>query len=235
MTESRSRARIQKLNAQMNIKVFIQARMSSSRFPGKVLAPVNGKPMILRVIECVKREFNENSIIVTTSNEISDDPLVLYVQSCGVKVFRGSLENVFGRFQACLQENPCDWYFRISADSPILNSKILKIMTSYIDESLDLITNVQKRTFPHGHSVELMNAKAFSTIDSNRLSDEDREHVTKFYYANANEFRILNLENTDPNYAKLNFVVDTFDDLRRVEDMETKINYDFLPQVKVTE
>jgi spore coat polysaccharide biosynthesis protein SpsF (cytidylyltransferase family) len=58
--------------------------------------------------------------------------------------------------------------------------------------------------------------------------------VTKFYYANASEFRILNLENTDPNYAKLNFVVDTLEDLRRVEEMEIKFQYDFLPQVKVT-
>lgn len=235
MTESRSRARIQKLNAQMNIKVFIQARMSSSRFPGKVLAPVNGKPMILRVIECVRREFNENSIIVTTSNEISDDPLALYVRSIGIKVFRGSLENVFGRFQACLQENSCDWFFRISADSPLLNSKILKIMTLYVNENLDLITNVQKRTFPHGHSVELLNAKSFSKIDSNRLTNSDREHVTKFYYAHADEYKILNLENIDAGYSKLNFVVDTFGDLQRVEKMESKVNYDFLPQVKVTE
>jgi len=235
LTESRSRARIQKLNAQMDIKVFIQARMSSSRFPGKVLAPVNGKPMIARVIECIKREFNETSIIVATSNEISDDPLALYVQSLGIKVFRGSLENVFGRFQACLQENPCDWFFRISADSPLLNSKILKTMTSYVDESLDLITNVQKRTFPHGHSVELLNAKSFSKIDSNRLSDSDCEHVTKFYYTHVGEYKILNLENIDADYSKLNFVVDTFGDLQRVEEMESKVNYDFLPQVKVTE
>lgn len=234
MTESYSRVRIQKLNAQMEIKVFIQARMSSSRFPGKVLAPVNDMPMILRVIECVKREFDETAIVVATSDEISDDPLALYVQSLGIKVFRGSLENVFSRFQSCLQENTCDWFFRISADSPLLNSKILKTMVSYIDETLDLITNVQKRTFPHGHSVELLNAKMFSKTNSNKLSDDDREHVTKFFYANAGEFCILNLENTDLSYAKLNFVVDTLDDLRRVEEMESKIQYDFLPQIKVT-
>lgn len=223
------------MNARMDIKVFIQARMSSSRFPGKVLAPVNGIPMILRVIECVKREFDETAIVVATSDETSDNLLVLYLQSLGIKVFRGSLENVFGRFQACLQENPCDWFFRISADSPLLNSKILKIMTSYVGESLDLITNVQKRTFPHGHSVELLNAKVFNKTDSNKLSDDELEHVTKFFYANASKFRILNLENTDLDYAKLNFVVDTLDDLRRVEEMEENILYDFLPKIKVTE
>jgi spore coat polysaccharide biosynthesis protein SpsF (cytidylyltransferase family) len=79
-----------------------------------------------------------------------------------------------------------------------------------------------------------LNAKTFSKIDATRLSADDCEHVTKFYYANATEFRILNIENTDKDYAKLNFVVDTLDDLRRVEELESKVGYDFLPQMKVT-
>jgi len=107
-------------------------------------------------------------------------------------------------------------------------------MVSYMSKSLDLITNVQKRTFPHGHSAELLNSRTFSRIDPKRLSDQDCEHVTKFYYSHADEFQILNLENMDVDYAKLNFVVDTLDDLRRVEEMELKAQYDFMPQVKVT-
>jgi spore coat polysaccharide biosynthesis protein SpsF len=218
----------------MNVKVFIQARMSSSRFPGKVLAPVNGKPIISRVIESVNCVFDKDAIMVVTSGKTSDDPLALYVQSLGVKVFRGPLDDVFGRLRFCLQENPCDWFFRISADSPLLNSSLLKMMASYANGSLDLITNVQKRTFPHGHSVELLNAEKFSQLEISRLSADDREHVTKFYYSHADEFHILNLENMDSDYAKLNFVVDTLDDLRRVEEMESKVQHDFIPQMKVT-
>jgi spore coat polysaccharide biosynthesis protein SpsF len=218
----------------MDIKVFIQARMSSSRFPGKVLAPVCGQPMIARVVEGARRIFDRQAMIVATSTEVSDDPLALYVQSLGVKVFRGPLEDVFGRYRLCLEENPCDWFFRLSADSPLLNSEILKAMVSYLDESLDLITNVQKRTFPHGHSAELLRAKRFTQIDPSRLSEDDREHVTKFYYSHTGEFRILNLENLDADYARLNFVVDTLDDLRRMEEMESKVQYDFRPRVKVT-
>jgi spore coat polysaccharide biosynthesis protein SpsF len=218
----------------MTIKVFIQARMSSSRFPGKVLAPVCGQPMISRVVDSVARSFDRNSIIVATSGETSDNPLALYVESLGVKVFRGPLDNVFERFHLCLDANPCDWFFRISADSPLLNGCILQLMATYIAKDLDLITNVQKRTFPYGHSVELLNAKKFSEIARSRLTADDCEHVTKYYYTHAEEFRILNLENLDTNYARLNFVVDTLDDLRRVEEMESKVQYDFIPQVKVT-
>ncbi|WKZ36517.1 MAG: NTP transferase domain-containing protein [Anaerolineales bacterium] len=218
----------------MNINLIIQARMSSSRFPGKVLAPVNGKPMISHVVERLNRAFNKSAIIIATSDETSDAPLALYGHSLGVTVFRGSLNDVFERFRVCLQENPCDWFFRVSADSPYLNSKILTTMASYVDDSLDLITNVQKRTFPHGHSLELLNAKTFCRIDPSRLSADDREHVTKFYYAHTGEFRILNFENMDPDYARLNFVVDTLDDLRRVEELENTVGSDFIPQVKVT-
>lgn len=218
----------------MDIKVFIQARMSSSRFPGKVLAPVNGISMITRVVTGVIRAFDKQAVVVATSAELSDDPLALYANSLGVKVFRGPLDDVFGRFRLCLQENPCDWFFRISADSPFLNSTILKMMTLYTERPLDLITNVQKRTFPHGHSAELLRAESFSKIDEMQLSSDDREHVTKYYYSHADEFKILNLENTDVDYAKLNFVVDTLDDLRRVEAMETKVVYDFTTPVKVT-
>jgi spore coat polysaccharide biosynthesis protein SpsF len=218
----------------MNIKAFIQARMSSTRFPGKVLAPLGGRPMISWVLEGVSRALLKENIVVATSDEESDDPLAFYVEHLGVRVFRGSLDDVFGRFQMCLTENPCDWFFRISADSPLLNSGILKAMISYADESLDLVTNVQKRTFPHGHSVELLNARSFAKLETRRLSAEDREHVTKFYYTYAEEFRILNLENMDAEYAKLNFVVDTLDDLRRVEAMEHSTDYDFLPSVAVS-
>jgi spore coat polysaccharide biosynthesis protein SpsF len=218
----------------MKIKAFIQARMSSTRFPGKVLAPLGGRPMISWVIERVGMVLLKENIIVATSDEESDDPLACYVGQLDVKVFRGPLDNVFERFRLCLAANPCEWFFRISADSPLLNSGILKTMVSYADESLDLVTNVQKRTFPHGHSVELLNAMTFAKLDSTRLSMEDCEHVTKFYYSHSDEFRILNLENMDADYAKMNFVVDTFDDLRRIEEIESKVQYDFIPQVKVT-
>ena len=218
----------------MDIKAFIQARMSSTRFPGKVLAPLGGRPMISWVIEGVTRVLLKENIVVATSDEESDDPLACYLDELGVKVFRGPLDDVFGRFQMCLSENPCDWFFRISADSPLLNSGILKSMTSYANESLDLVTNVQKRTFPHGHSVELLNAITFAKLEPAHLSAEDREHVTKFYYAHTDEFRVLNLENMDADYARLNFVVDTLDDLRRVEAMERSTRYDFPPTVTIS-
>jgi len=218
----------------MDVLVFIQARMSSSRFPGKVLAPVNGSPMISRVIEGAARACDRHAVVVATSDELSDDPLVVYVQSLGIQVFRGPLDDVFNRFRLCLQDNPCDWFFRISADSPLLNSGIMKAMLPLVDSSLDLITNVHKRTFPHGQSVELLNAETFRRINEEALTKDQREHVTRYYYEHAEKFRILNIETTDSSYSKLDFVVDTVDDLRRVEELEARISHDFIPSMEIT-
>jgi spore coat polysaccharide biosynthesis protein SpsF len=192
--------------------------MSSARFPGKVLAPLNGQPIISRVIASLAQIIPLNQIVMATSDEPSDDPLAYYVRSLGVSVYRGVLDSVFDRFQGCLREYPCDWFFRISADSPLLDSEILRTMLQYAGSlDKDLITNVQVRTFPKGHSVEMINSATFLGIDSALLSAEEKEHVTKYFYHNQTEYKIVNISSTDPQLAHTSFVVDTLEDLFRLE------------------
>jgi spore coat polysaccharide biosynthesis protein SpsF len=200
------------------VRVFIQARMSSARFPGKVLAPLNGRPVIAHVISQIAQEIPVDKITVATSLEESDDPLVYYVQELGVSVYRGALESVFERFKSCLEANPCTWFFRICADSPFFCSRVLRDMLAYADRSdIDLVTNVQVRTFPKGHSAEMINAATFAAIDPNQLSAEEKEHLTKIYYNNPTRFSIINIESSDPEASQKSFVVDTLEDLRRLE------------------
>src|SRR5215469_2573470 len=150
--------------------------MSSARFPGKVLAPLNGRPIIEHVISQVAQVIPKTQIIVTTSTEGSDDPLAYYVERLGVSVHRGDLNNVVARFQSCLRTHPCEWFFRICADSPLLDREVLRMMLTHInDTGIDLVTNVQIRTFPKGQSVELINSVTFAKLDSRRLSVEEKE------------------------------------------------------------
>ena len=201
------------------VRVFIQARMSSKRFPGKVLAPFNGIPMLTCVIERVNRVIPSSRIVVLTSTHQSDDPLVCYVQHAGISVCRGALENVFGRFQSCLREYPCSWFFRICADSPLLDNVVLQTMLNYSDRSdVDLITNVFPRTFPKGQSVEMLNTDIFAGIDLQGLTSEQQEHITKVYYEKPDEFKIVNVESSDKELANLNFSVDTVEDLYRLQN-----------------
>lgn len=200
------------------IRAFIQARMSSTRFPGKVLAPLKGRPVIVHVVERVAQAMPLQCITVVTSIERSDDPLASYVSQLGVSVHRGPLQNVMKRFQLCLKAHPCAWFFRICADSPLLDETLFQKMLVYRDRTdVDLVTNIYPRTFPRGCSLELLSARTYASIDANRLSPEEQEHVTKVYYNHPADFRIINIASHDPLLAEQDFAVDTPDDLPKLE------------------
>ena len=102
------------------VKAFVQARMSSRRYPGKVLAPFRGEPVIRHVVQAATAVLPPHDVVVVTSTHVTDDPLVFYLRSLGVNVFRGPLENVLQRFVLCLREYPCEWVLRVNGDSPLL-------------------------------------------------------------------------------------------------------------------
>jgi spore coat polysaccharide biosynthesis protein SpsF len=199
-------------------RIFIQARMSSARYPGKMLAPFRGQPLIQQVLTRVTTTMPGHPVIVLTSVEATDDPLTLYVDSLGVPVFRGPLDDVFGRFQQCLIQHPCAWVFRISGDSPLFDGSVAQTMLTYTNRrDIDLVTNVFPRTFPRGHSLEMINVATFMALESHELTPEEREHVTRVFYNHADAYRIVNVESGDPTLAGQNLTVDTLDDLRRLE------------------
>lgn len=200
------------------VAAFVQARMSSKRFPGKVLADLNGRPVIDHVIARVAQVMPREKIVVATSHDRSDDVLAGHLEKSGVKVFRGPLENVFERFQLCLTEHPAQWFLRVGGDSPLLNTSLLRYFVNYQHrQEVDLVTNTFPRTFPVGLSLEMVYAAAFTAIDPKSLSEEEQEHLTKVYYRHPRKFRILNVESRNPDLALMNFSVDTRQDLERIE------------------
>lgn len=200
------------------VRAFIQARMSSSRFPGKVLAPLAGKPIVAHVLDRVAEAVPKADIIVATSTHPSDDPLAGYVERLGFAVHRGPLDDVLARFQGCLNAHPCDGFFRVCADSPLLDPGILRGMLAHAGGGWDIVTNVQRRTFPTGQSAELLGAATFRRLDPGACTAEQREHVTMVYYDHPERFRILNIESGRPELAAQRLVVDTLEDLRALEE-----------------
>lgn len=193
--------------------------MSSQRFPGKVLAPLKGTPIIKRVIDQVEKVTNRSLITVLTSTDESDDPLAWYVERVGIDVFRGELHNVFKRFRDALAIWPCEWFFRVTADSPLLDSEILKRMVVEIrsgGEDLDLVTDVMRRSYPVGQSAELLKSSAFLAIDPLSLVPYEQEHVTAYYYRFPGQFHIVNIEAPEGT-SRVRLAVDTVEDLRRLE------------------
>jgi spore coat polysaccharide biosynthesis protein SpsF len=200
--------------------------MSSRRFPGKVLAPFQGKPIIAHVIAAAARAVPFDCIVVTTSSVTADDPLACYVRKLGISVFRGELENVVARFQACLDANRCDWFFRLCADSPLLDSGLLQATMRYAGRrDIDLVTNVFPRTFPRGQSVEMIKADRFAAIDANRLTPQQKEHATQIYYYHPERFKIVNLESAESRSAETSYAIDTLEDLSRLEHVPLPLSF----------
>ena len=200
----------------MIIKAFVQARMSSKRFPGKILAPFKGKPLIQNVLEKITTVFSTEDVIVLTSTEISDDPLAAFLFSKEKNVFRGSLTNVAKRFREALEVYPCDWFVRICADSPLLDPNLIKTMMNLSLTDADIVTNVFPRSFPKGFSVEMVRVSVFMSLNLDKFDKEDEEHVTSFFYKNSNIFKIKNLDNIHGDKSHNNFCVDTIEDYHRL-------------------
>lgn len=206
----------------IDYRILVQARMSSSRFPGKMLAPLLGRPMIAHVLarltECTPRE----RVLLVTSDDASDDPLADYVANrLGFEVFRGSLENVVFRFQLALRKYPAEWFVRICGDSPVIDPGLVGWMLARLVPATDLMSNVVRRTFPPGQSIEIVRASRFLDIDSAALTPEEREHLTLCYYNRQGDYRIAAVEAHDGELLQRRQVVDTIEDMRSLEQAMT--------------
>jgi spore coat polysaccharide biosynthesis protein SpsF len=206
---------------------FIQARMSSRRFPGKVLAPMWGLPIVAHVVRAVRHTLPNVPAVVLTSQDHSDDPLAAYLQHAGIVCFRGALDDVYGRFRAGLAAHPCSWMLRVCADSPLIGSVPLRAVVAAaadptVSRSADLITTIAPRTFPKGQNAELIKADTFLSVDPRALTPADREHVTPFFHRQPERFSIHNIESGDPSQRDISLVVDTVDDLHRLECLPLK-------------
>lgn len=194
--------------------------MTSTRFPGKILAPLHGKPVLAHTVGRVSSVLPLGQVVIATSTDPTDDPVACYGARLGARVVRGSLLDVVARFQQCLAAAPCEWFFRICGDSPYPDGDLMR---TFLRESRagdwDLITNVFPRTFPKGRSLELVRASAFAKMAAGDLTAEQREHVTKGLYDQPNRFRIHNIAAAAPAGPDVSFVVDEVADLRRLEGL----------------
>lgn len=199
-------------------KVFVQARMSSSRFPGKVLAPFAGEPLIKRVIDRVEEVLPAENIVVLTSTDETDDPLVAYLNQSNINAFRGDLTNVFKRFQDALEEYPCEGFFRVCGDSPFLEPTLFE-QALEIDSTgeYDLITSKHSTSMPVGKNVEYLSSRAFSEVSTENLSSTEKEHIVNHFYNNPNKYEIYNIKTPELSDLGDGFCVDEISDLRRLK------------------
>jgi spore coat polysaccharide biosynthesis protein SpsF len=160
--------------------------------------------------------------IVLTSVQPSDDPLAAYLHRAGIPCFRGRLDDVLHRFQACLHAHPCQWVVRVCADSPLLDAAVVRSAVEAAVAAADeaVITTTSPRTFAKGQNVEIVRAAVLASLAGDDLTPGDREHVTAYLYRHPTRFKVLNLESGDPRLADTSFVVDTIDDYHRIQRLD---------------
>ncbi len=194
------------------ILAVIQARMSSTRLPGKVLKDVLGQPMVIRQLERISRSKLIDQIVVATSTESSDDPLAKAVTDAGYSVFRGSLDDVLSRFQTLRADYNPTHIVRLTADCPLTDPAVIDgIIEQHVETQVDYTSNVISRTFPRGLDAEVFTVAALDRLSELDLSEDEHEHVTLGFYKRQGEFTLTNYAGETDN-CHLRWTVDNPED-----------------------
>lgn len=177
-----------------DVAIFLQARMSSTRLPGKVLMPLAGKPALSRQIERVQRA-KVSRLVLLTSVEPSDDPLERLASELGVACFRGSLPDVLGRYAGALEQFPCEHIVRLTGDCPLADWTVIdRVVAHHINGAFDYSTNTLVRRDPQGLDVEVVRADCLRAAAENSEDSYEREHVMPHFYRQPDRFRLGSVE-----------------------------------------
>lgn len=203
------------------ILAVLQARMSSSRLPGKVMADLAGAPMILRQIERLRRARRLDRIAVATSTDPSDDGLAAMLALHDIPVHRGPLDDVLGRYEGALEAfGPAQVLVRLTADCPLADPQVIDATISLLMErGLDYAANTPaRRTYPKGLDVEVMKASVLLRAAREATDPYEREHVTPYLYRHPELFP-QDFLSQEAEEGEVRWTVDRPDDLEFVRQV----------------
>jgi spore coat polysaccharide biosynthesis protein SpsF len=207
--------------------IVLQTRMTSTRLPGKVLMDVTGRPMLVQQLRRLARCRQADEIVVATTTNATDDPVVAVARTEGVRWFRGSETDVLGRYAGAAREAKAEVVVRVTADCPLIDpdesDRVIEALTAQ-RHRCDYASNVVQRTFPQGLDTEAMYADTLERLDRLAQSSPAREHVTYFILNEHPElFRIHSVTDTENN-ADLRWTVDMPQDLEMVRTLYRELN-----------
>lgn len=201
----------------MNVICIIQARMGSTRLPGKVLRRLGSKTMLEHVVSRAHRIPGVDEVVVATTIKPMDDPIVSLCRSRSYTFFRGSEENVLNRYILAAKDHDADSVMRITSDCPLIDPTVSgKVLSHFLDSSPDYASNTLKRTWPRGLDTEVVPMDILEQAARDAKSQIDREHVTSFVYKHPKRFRLLSVTG-DVDNSHLRWTVDTLDDFKLIQ------------------
>lgn len=212
----------------LRICATIEARMSSTRLPGKVLLDAAGKPMLERMIERVRRVPSLDGIVIATTSNPGDDPIVELAQRLEVGVFRGSEDDVMSRVLGAAQSHGVDIIVELTGDCPVIDPMLIeRVIEAYLAGGADYCANILTRSYPIGMDTQVFGTNILADAFSRTDDDADREHVSLFIYRHPELYRLHNvLADSRHHQPDLRLTLDTPEDLR----MLRAVFNDLLPE-----
>jgi spore coat polysaccharide biosynthesis protein SpsF len=202
------------------IVLITQARMGSTRLPGKVLKSVLGKSLLEIHLERLSRCQTITDFVVATTLSKQDDVIVDVVNHLGYHVFRGSEDDVLDRYYNCALHYNADVVVRVTSDCPLIDSKLVDdIVEFYLSNNYDFVSNTIERTYPDGFDVEIFSARSLELIWKMASNKSDREHVTSFFLkpSSRNMFKLGKQRNSlGKDFSHLRVTLDYEEDYKLI-------------------
>ena len=201
----------------MTVVAIIQARMSSTRLPGKVLKSASGRTMLDRMLERVRRAGTVDQVILATTTDPSDDVIVRACRRYGTEIFRGSLPDVLDRYYQAAKRYQADTIVRLTGDCPLIDPVLIDdVVRALLENGVDFACNRLpppfSRTFPIGLDVEVCTFAALETAWLRAEQKHEREHVLPYLYTEPGRFKVLQI-NYSEDLGQLRWTLDTPEDL----------------------
>jgi len=206
-----------------NPVAIIQARMTSTRLPGKVLMDLAGKPALQRMLERVSKSKRLASICVATTVNADDDPVAALCEKMSIPVFRGDEHDVLGRYVQAAQWCDADPVVRLTADCPMHDAEIIDdALEMYCAGGFDYVSNAIRRTFPDGLDVEVMSRAVLDRTSAEATHPSLREHVTTYIRGSRSDLPKGDFRTGDLLFSEdlglLRWTLDTPEDLVLIRD-----------------
>lgn len=195
-------------NPKPKIVASIEARMTSSRFPGKMLAEIGGMPVIKILVERLKKSKLLDDIVIATTDQKTDDELAKWAEDNNVKVFRGSEDDVLLRVVEAHKYMKSDIIVEITGDCPFSDPDIIDIgISTFLANDCDYLTNCEVFSAPPGLYVQVFTYKSLAEIEKNINDSAVREHVSLPYYENPDKYKNIHLMSSPklklPEYTRI--------------------------------
>lgn len=200
------------------IEIYVQARMSSTRLPGKVLKEVLGKPLLFYLTERLKRAHQADAVAILTTTSPKDEPIRSFCKENKILCYEGPEDNVLERYYQVAKERRPDAVVRVTSDCPLIDPQIIdEVILAYKTDSpdVDYVSNTLTRTYPRGMDTEVFSYDALEKTYLSAKSPDEQEHVTLFMYRHPEIFKLKNVACKKGN-SGFRLTVDTEDDFKLI-------------------